>query len=153
MAMKIDWAHLQVIDSPLREHAHRTAAAVVSMWDAYCSFQIKEVGQDALELSCEKMKASAIGTASKASPAPLPSPSTIRKRSSSLALLYAVRKARPQSPSQSVRDFPTAELRSLKATRADCCKVSPTSPLPPVVVRREPPPVDEFEFTHVASFQ
>ena len=60
----------------------------------------------------------------------------IRKRSSSLALLYAVRKARPQSPSLSARDFPAAELRSLKATRADCCKVTPTSPFPPVVVRR-----------------
>ena len=82
------------------------------------------------------MKASAIGTASKASPAPLPSPSTIRKRSSSLALLYAVRKARPQSPSLSARDFPAAELRSLNARRADCCKVTPTSPFPPVVVRR-----------------
>ena len=44
------WAHLQVIDSPLCEHAHRAAATVVSMWDAYCSFQVKVVGQDALEL-------------------------------------------------------------------------------------------------------
>ena len=35
------WAHLQVIDIPLREHAHRTAATVVSMWDAYCSFQTR----------------------------------------------------------------------------------------------------------------
>ena len=42
------WANLQVIDSPLREH--RTAAAVVSLWDAYCSFQTEVVGQDALEL-------------------------------------------------------------------------------------------------------
>ena len=33
------WAHLQMIDSPLREHTHRTAAAVVSMWGAYCPFQ------------------------------------------------------------------------------------------------------------------
>ena len=40
----------QVIDSPLREHAHRTAAAVVSMRDAYCSFQTEVVGQDALDL-------------------------------------------------------------------------------------------------------
>ncbi len=51
---------------------------------------------------------------------------TILKRSSSLALLYAVRKARPQSPSLSARDFPAAKLRSLNATRADCCKATPS---------------------------
>ncbi len=65
-----------------------------------------------------KAKASTIGTASKASPAPLPKPSAIRKRSPSLALLYAVRKARPQRPLQSKRDFPTAEPRSLSAMSA-----------------------------------
>ena len=62
-----------------------------------------------------KVKASTIGTASKGSPAPLPKPSAIRKRSQSSALLYDVRKARPQRPSQSKRDFPTAEPRSLSA--------------------------------------
>ena len=35
------WAHLQVIDSPLREH---------TQWDTYYSFQTEVVGQDALEL-------------------------------------------------------------------------------------------------------
>ena len=79
------WAHLQVIDWTLREDARHAAAAVMGMWDAY----------------------------SKASPTPLPSPSAIRKRSPSLALLYAVRKARPQSPSLSTRDFPATEPRSL----------------------------------------
>ena len=54
--------------------------------------------------ACEKMKASAIGTASKAIPAPLLIPSTIRKCSSSLALLYAVIKASPQNPSLTTRD-------------------------------------------------
>jgi hypothetical protein len=64
---------------------------MVIMWDAYCSFQIESVEQDALELGLREDESIAIGTASKASPAPLPSPSTIRKRSSSLALLYAIR--------------------------------------------------------------
>ena len=112
------WAHLQVIDCTLREDARHTAAAVMGMWDAYRSIQAKVVGQDPLELG--QSKASAIGTASKASPAPLPSPSAIRKRSPSLALLYAVRKARPQSPSLSARDFPATEPRSLSATKAAC---------------------------------
>ncbi len=95
--------------------------------------------------------------------------STVRKRSSSLELLYAVRNARPQSPSLSSSDFPAAELRSLKAKRADCWKVTP-------VAFAEPPPLpsekgasfrrlfvycfvsglglqdqrDKFEFTHEA---
>ena len=72
----------QVIDSPLREHTHRIATAVVSMWDAYCSFQTEVVGMR-WNWACEKTKASAVGTASKASPAPFPSPSTIRKQKGS----------------------------------------------------------------------
>jgi hypothetical protein len=38
----------------------------------------------------------------------------------SLALLYAVRKARPQSSSLSARDFPATEPRSLSATKVVC---------------------------------
>ena len=100
------WAHLQVIDCALREDARHTAAAVVDMWDAYGSILLHPARPRYLDRirwnwDCVKSKASAIGTASKASPAPLPSPSAIRKRSPSLALLYAVRKARPQSPSLS----------------------------------------------------
>ncbi len=109
------WAHLQVIDCTLREDARHAAAAVMGMWDAYRSIQAKVVGQDP-NWDCVKSKASAIGTASKASPAPLPSPSAIHKRFSSLALLYDVRKARAQSPSLSARDFPATESRSLSAT-------------------------------------
>ena len=86
--------------------------------------------------ACVKVKASVIGTASKASPAPFPSPFAIFKRSPPLALLYAVRKARPQRPSLSARDFPTGAPTGPRASpkpgqaRPDkpCYFASPTRP-------------------------
>ena len=70
-----------MICHPLRKDTrHAAAAAVVGMRDACCSFQADEVGQNTLKLGV-KVKASTIGTASKASPAPLPKPSAVRKRS------------------------------------------------------------------------
>ena len=61
------WEHLQVIDSPLSEHAHRTAAAVVSIAPS----RPRKLDEMRWNWAYEKTKASAIGTASKASPAPM----------------------------------------------------------------------------------
>ncbi len=84
-----------MINRSLREDARHAAAAVVGMRDTYCSFQAEVVGQDTLKVSLRERDGLYIGTASTAILAPLPKPSAIRKRSPSLALLYAVRKARP----------------------------------------------------------
>ena len=61
-----------MIYRPLREDMRHAAAAVVRMRDAYRSFEAEEVGQNTLNWAYVKVKASTIGSASKASPAPLP---------------------------------------------------------------------------------
>ena len=107
-----------------------TPAAMVGMRDSYRSFQAEKIGQYALELGVRELESPHHWFAIKVSPAALPSPSTFRKRSPSLALLYAIRKARSLRPSESTRDFRTAGQRSLSAMRAACLTTTSAS-LPP----------------------
>jgi hypothetical protein len=74
-----------LINSPLCQDAYHSAPTVVGMQHAYDIFQAEKVGQYSLELGLREGEASVIGAASKASPAPLPSPSAIFKRSPPLA--------------------------------------------------------------------
>ena len=81
-----------------------------------------------LNWACVKVKASIIGTARSASPAPLLSPSISRTRSASVERAEVVRKARPQRPSLSARDFPATGLKSLRSTSGAIG--APMSPAP-----------------------
>ena len=87
-----------MICRPLREDTRHAATAVVGMRDAYHSFEAEEVGQHTLKLGLREGEGLYHQHRQQGESCAFPKPSAIRKRSPSLALLYAVRKARPQKP-------------------------------------------------------
>ena len=152
----------QMICRPLREDTRHAAAAVVGMRNAYRFFQAEVVLQNTLKLGLSEGEGLYNRHRQQGEPralvqTPRPSANALRRwcccmttlmhswgfalREGVFAevLLYAVRKARPQRPSQSKRDFPTAEPRSLSAMSGTCCTVATASPPPSASVRSTPP--------------
>ena len=116
-----------MINSPLCQDTYHSAATVVGMRHAYGIFQAEKVGQYSLELDLREGESLCHWNCKQSKPRALAQSLRLQALPAAGAV-YSIRQTRPQTPSLSARDFPTAEPRSLNKIKGTSGATAPSSP-------------------------